>query len=272
MGTTFQRRLSKERPLFIPFITAGDPKPDTTIELALTLQDAGAHILELGVPYSDPLADGPTIQKASQRALKNGMTLKKAMELVPRMREKGLKIPVIMFTYYNPVLQLGEDTFFALAQKNDIDGLLIPDIPHEESESLRNRCKAEGLEFISLVAPTSSGRIEMIAKEASGFVYCVSSLGVTGVRKSISDSIFPFLKEVKEHSSVPVAVGFGISSHEQVEILKDHCDGIVVGSAIVKKVEELEEKLMNDDPDAIQSIKEFVKSIIEPKQTSEVQS
>lgn len=247
MTTKFTERLPKTNLLFIPFIMAGDPNAETTVDLALALQEAGAHVLELGIPYSDPLADGPVIQRAAARALKQQMTLRKAMALVPKMRERGLKIPVVVFTYYNPVLQLGLESFFALARENDIDGLLIPDLPFEESEYIRSRCLEEGIEFISLVAPTSYERIEKIAKQARGFLYCVSSLGVTGIRSNLNDDITPFLKKVKEACSIPIAVGFGISSAEQIEMLKDHCDGVIVGSAIVNKIERLNEQLLSSD-------------------------
>ena len=267
MITKFQKRLPQADQLFIPFIMAGDPHPDVTVDLAVSLQEAGAHVLELGVPYSDPLADGPVIQKAAQRALENKMTLQKAMELVPKMRKKGVKIPILIFTYYNPVLQLGESSFFSLAQENDIDGLLIPDIPFEESEKIRKRCADEQLAFISLVAPTSNERIEKIASQAKdGFLYCVSSLGVTGVRKSLNTDVFSFLEKVKSVSSIPIAVGFGISSYEQVQLLKDHCDGVIVGSAIVQQIEKLKTKLLSDrDKEAgIQEFKEAVQAIISP--------
>ncbi|WP_078546090.1 tryptophan synthase subunit alpha [Litchfieldia alkalitelluris] len=272
MSLTFNDRLPDVDKLFIPFIVAGDPHPDVTIELALTLQEAGAAIIELGIPYSDPLADGPTIQSASLRALKNNMTLEKAMELVGTMRKKGLKIPVVVFTYYNPVLQLGENRFFTLANKNGIDGLLIPDLPYEESENLRERCESENVKFISLVAPTSSKRIEKIASSAQGFLYCVSSLGVTGVRDSLNEDVLGFLSEVKQYSKIPVAVGFGISNSSHVKLLQDHCDGIVIGSALVKKIEELNGSLV--DPStreaSLKEFKEYVESIISPIKPCEV--
>lgn len=262
--TSFQKRLTSDRPLFIPFIVAGDPHPDATVELALSLQESGASILELGIPYSDPLADGPIIQEAAKRALKHGMTLKKGMELVSVMRKKGLKIPVIIFTYYNPVLQLGEESFFALARENDIDGLLVPDLPFEESGEIRERCKAEGVELISLVAPTSHQRIKQISENAQGFLYCVSSLGVTGVRDTFHEGVYDFLGEVKKYSNVPVAVGFGISRREHVLALRDHCDGIVIGSAIIKKVEELGNQLADESTrkSALNEFERFILSII----------
>ncbi len=252
--------------MFIPFIVAGDPHPDVTVELALALQNAGASILELGVPYSDPLADGPIIQRAAQRALKHDMTLKKAIELVPLMRKKGLKIPIIIFTYYNPVLQLGEEYFFALARKNNVDGVLIPDLPFEESGHIRQLSEQSGLSFISLVAPTSRKRIEKIASRAQGFLYCVSSLGVTGVRDTLPNELYEFLKEVKTYSNVPVAVGFGISKSEQVQVLKEHCDGVVIGSALVQKIEQLADRLQQEETrkDALSEFQKYAQLLIEP--------
>lgn len=262
MGTRFNDIIKQTDFLNIPFIMAGDPSEAATIDLAVALQEAGAHIIELGIPYSDPLADGPVIQRAAARALKQKMTLRKAMALVPKMREKGLKIPVVVFTYYNPVLQLGEESFFALARENDVDGLLIPDLPFEESEQIRNRCLQEGIEFISLVAPTSTDRIQKIASNASGFLYCVSSLGVTGMRSTLNENIVPFLEKVKSYSDVPVAVGFGISNHEQISMLKNHCDGVIVGSAIVKIIEDLRDQLVSvDQLEYDQAICSFANSI-----------
>lgn len=250
--------------LFIPFITAGDPYADSTIELAIALQDAGASAIELGIPYSDPVADGPVIQRASSRALKNGMNIIKAIKLVPEMRKKGLKIPIILFTYYNPVLQLDQESFFALLRENTIDGLLIPDIPFEESEELREKCKDNSISFISLIAPTSSNRIKMIAEHAEGFVYCVSSLGVTGERKNFDKSIENFLNEVKRYSKVPVVVGFGVSSKEQVKELAPICDGVVVGSALVREIERLGVSLTNENTrqDALNEFKAFANNFV----------
>ena len=272
MYSTYQQRLPKVEKLFIPFIVAGDPHRDVTVELALTLQEAGASVIELGIPYSDPLADGPIIQRASQRALKNGMTLEGAMELVGIMRKKGLKIPVVVFTYFNPVLQLGEERFFTLARENGVDGLLIPDLPYEESEQLRKNCIEEGIQYISLVAPTSSQRIEKIASNAQGFLYCVSSLGVTGVRDTLNENVETFLEEVKQYSTIPVAVGFGISNANHVQALRDHCDGIVIGSALVKQIESTGEVLLdlNSREKALADFKEYVEAIISPIKPCEV--
>ncbi|MRX70991.1 tryptophan synthase subunit alpha [Bacillus lacus] len=233
--------------LFIPFITAGDPSLQASADLALALQEAGASAIELGVPYSDPLADGPVIQRASVRALSSGVTIKKVMEMVPELRKKGVTIPIILFTYYNPVLQLGEEYFFALMRKNTINGLLIPDLPYEENRYLKKQCKENGISLISLVAPTSSDRIKKITEEAEGFLYCISSLGITGERQGFEEEAYTFIKEVKHMSPVPVAVGFGISSRQQAEEMNKVSDGIIVGSALVRKIESLREQLQNPE-------------------------
>jgi tryptophan synthase alpha chain len=269
---TFEARLPKHETLFIPFITAGDPHEDATVDIALSLQKQGASILELGVPYSDPLADGPIIQEASKRALSGGMSISKAIKLVSVMRKKGVKIPVILFTYFNPVLQLGLESFFALMRENEIDGVLIPDLPYEESGRIRELAAENEVAYISMVAPTSKERIQKIAADATGFLYCVSSLGVTGVRSTLPADIGTFLEDVKAAASIPVAVGFGISTSEQVEVLKEHSDGIVIGSAIVNKIGQLEKVLLNKDTrrDGLNQIEEYVASIVSPIQKCEV--
>ncbi|TYR82596.1 tryptophan synthase subunit alpha [Priestia megaterium] len=269
---TFEKRLPKHDTLFIPFITAGDPHEDVTVELALSLQKEGASILELGVPYSDPLADGPIIQNASKRALAGGMSISKAIKLVSIMRKKGVKIPVILFTYFNPVLQLGLESFFTLVRENEIDGVLIPDLPYEESAEIRSLANEHGVAYISMVAPTSKERIRKIATDATGFLYCVSSLGVTGVRSTLPADIDEFLQEVKASTSIPVAVGFGISTSAQVNMLKEHSDGIVIGSAIVHKIGELQHVLLKDETRAqgINEFEEYVASIVSPIQKCEV--
>ncbi|MGP4079529.1 tryptophan synthase subunit alpha [Pseudalkalibacillus sp. R45] len=238
MSARFEELKTKAKPLFIPFIMAGDPSPEETIELALLLQDEGADVLELGIPYSDPLADGPVIQEAAKRA--KGMTIEKAMQLVKQMREQGLEIPVLIFTYINPFLQLGEERFFTLAKENDVDGLLIPDLPFEESESLRQRCREEHISYISLVAPTTSPeRLYHIAQESQGFLYCVSSLGVTGERKDFHPETKRLLREAKSFTDIPVALGFGISTRAQFIEVGKVCDGVIIGSSIIRKVHEL---------------------------------
>ncbi|MGY4690100.1 tryptophan synthase subunit alpha [Salibacterium sp. K-3] len=251
-------------PLFIPFIMAGDPDPDTTVDIALGLEEAGAHILELGIPYSDPLADGPLLQRSAARALEQGMSLQRALELIPEMRKKGLTIPVIVFTYYNPVLHMGEERFLDQVKEKGGDGVLIPDLPYEESREISRMARGRKLVTISLAAPTSGGRIEKIAGEAEGFLYCVSSLGVTGTRDTFPPEAYSFIEKVKNSSSVPVAAGFGISTPEQVEKLKGVCDGVIVGSAIMKQVEENRYRLQNpvEKSEALSALKSFVSSLI----------
>ncbi|MGG1245436.1 tryptophan synthase subunit alpha [Bacillus spizizenii] len=252
----FKLDLQASEKLFIPFITAGDPSPEDSVKLAKSLQKAGATALELGVAYSDPLADGPVIQRASKRALDQGMNIVKAIELGGEMKKNGVNIPIILFTYYNPVLQLNKEYFFALLRKNHIDGLLVPDLPLEESASLQAECKNHEVTYISLVAPTSESRLKTIIEQAEGFVYCVSSLGVTGVRNEFNSSVYPFIRTVKDLSTVPVAVGFGVSNREQVLKMNEICDGVVVGSALVRKIEELKDRLIGAET-RDQALQEF---------------
>lgn len=238
MDQTFQQLKEQKRTALIPFLTVGDPDLDTTVAIIKELEKAGADILELGVPYSDPLADGPVIQRASERALQSQISIRTCIETAARARGEGVKMPFVLFTYYNPVLQTGLDAFFELLVENGISGLIIPDLPIEESEDMRRRSEAAGIHLVPLVAPTSNARIERIVSGARGFIYCVSSLGVTGERASFFDGIESFISTVKSYTDIPVAVGFGISSHEQVARFSRICDGVVVGSAIVRKVEE----------------------------------
>ncbi|MDR7072535.1 tryptophan synthase subunit alpha [Fictibacillus barbaricus] len=248
---------------FVPYIMAGDPCEEATIELSLALEESGAAALELGVPYSDPLADGPVIQRAGMRGLKQNMTLEKTIKLVSKLRDRGLKIPVIIFTYYNLLLQLGENRFIELARENGADGLLVPDLPYEESGYLKEMCKEQDLALISLTAPTTQlAKLHRLASEAEGFLYCISSLGVTGIRSEFRNGLNDFLKEARSHAKVPVLVGFGLSTREQIEQFEGNSDGYIVGSAIVKKIESLEEQLLHDRQNAIYDFKEFLQSLI----------
>ncbi|MDN4074556.1 tryptophan synthase subunit alpha [Fictibacillus terranigra] len=265
MGNRIKEFQQKKSPLFVPFITAGDPSPDITVDLAIALQKAGADALELGIPYSDPLADGPVIQRASKRALENDMTLEKAMVLVSDMRGAGLTIPVIIFTYYNLLLQLGEQKFFELAAQHEIDGLLVPDMPFEESKDLQASCSDHDLSLISLAAPTTSeGRLKEIGESSQGFLYCISSLGVTGARTSFASGIDRFLNDARAASSVPVLIGFGLSSREQMQQFEEKCDGFIVGSTIVSKIEELGPDLLREDKqrEALQTFSDFLAALV----------
>jgi len=195
-------------------------------------------MIELGIPYSDPLADGPVIQRASERALRNRISLLDCMSVASKARERGVKLPFILFTYFNPVLQLGLERYFELLKEHGFSGMIIPDLPLEEDGEVRALAEASGIHLIPLVAPTSEARVERIAARAQGFVYCVSSLGVTGVRSSFHEGIDSFLASVRKAASVPICVGFGISNREQAERFAGQCDGVIVGSAIVRQVEE----------------------------------
>lgn len=260
MDQTFARLKQENKAALIPFLTVGDPDVETSIEIISELESAGADMVELGVPYSDPLADGPVIQRASERSLKHGVTIRTCMEAAIKAREAGVKLPFILFTYYNPVLQMGLDHFFEEVKKHDISGLIIPDLPVEESAELCRRAELAGVNVVPLVAPTSNERIKSIVANARGFVYCVSSLGVTGERSSFYDGVEDFIASVKRYTDIPVAIGFGISNGEQAARFAQICDGVVVGSAIVRKVEEAIPLLENPDThqQGLLQIREFV--------------
>ncbi|MDU4697267.1 MULTISPECIES: tryptophan synthase subunit alpha [Paenibacillus] len=238
LDATFAKLKAAGNTALIPFVTVGDPDPEITLDILTVLEEAGADVVELGVPYSDPLADGPVIQRASERALVHGVTVASCIETAVKARERGIRLPFVLFTYYNPVLQMGTERFFAELKAAGISGLIIPDLPYEESEEVLALADAADVKLIPLVAPTSSGRIAQILARARGFVYCVSSLGVTGERATFHASVNDFIASVKGQTDLPVAVGFGISSREQVERFAAICDGAVVGSAIVRKIEE----------------------------------
>lgn len=239
IDTVFTELKAKGETALIPFMTMGDPNLETSVALVQAAEAAGAHMIELGVPYSDPLADGPVIQRASERALKNRISLTDCMTVASKARSLGVQMPFILFTYYNPALQLGLERFFELLKEHGFSGVIIPDLPLEEDAETRAIAEASGIHLIPLVAPTSEARVERIASQAKGFVYCVSSLGVTGVRSTFHEGIDSFLSTVRKAASVPICVGFGISSREHAERFAGQCDGVIVGSAIVRQVEDV---------------------------------
>ena len=218
---------------FIAFLTAGDPSLDKTEEYILEMERAGADLIEIGIPFSDPTAEGPVIQAANVRALSGGVTTDKIFDMVKKIRKKTA-IPMVFMTYANVVFSYGTERFVKKAAELGMDGLILPDVPFEEKEEFDSVCRAYGLDLISLIAPTSHERIARIAKEAEGFVYCVSSLGVTGMRSAITTDIGAMVKLVKAEKDIPCAVGFGISTPEQAKKMADQSDGAIVGSAIVK--------------------------------------
>lgn len=218
---------------FIPFITAGDPNLSITEKLIPAMAEAGADLIEIGIPFSDPVAEGIVIQEADMRALSAGTTTDKIFESVKRIRMKT-DVPLAFMTYLNPVFVYGSERFIKNTAECGVDALIVPDLPYEEKEELKPYCNQYGIDLISLIAPTSKERIKTIAAEAEGFVYCVSSMGVTGVRTKINTNIGNMISLVKETKDIPCAIGFGISTPEQAKEMSQYADGVIVGSAIVK--------------------------------------
>ncbi len=218
---------------FIAFLTCGDPDLETTAAAVREAVQNGADLIELGIPFSDPTAEGPVIQEASLRALKGGVTTDKIFDLVRSLR-RDVSVPMVFMTYANVVYSYGAEKFIALCRETGIDGLILPDLPFEEKDEFRPLCRKYGVDLISLIAPTSENRISMIAREAEGFVYIVSSLGVTGARSEITTDLASIVRVVRENTIIPCAVGFGISTPEQAKKMAAVSDGAIVGSAIVK--------------------------------------
>ena len=243
---------------FIPFITCGDPSLTITEQLVYAMEEAGADLIELGIPFSDPTAEGPVIQEANVRALKGGVTTDKIFDMVVRIR-KNTALPMVFMTYANVVFSYGTERFIKKAAEVGMDGLILPDVPFEEKEEFDQVCKKYGLDLISLIAPTSHDRITRIAKEAEGFVYCVSSLGVTGTRTSITTDIGAMVKLVKAAKNIPCAVGFGISTPEQAKKMASQSDGAIVGSAIVKLCAAHGENCIPYVKDYVKSMKDAVR-------------
>lgn len=223
---------------FIAFLTGGDPDADTTVACIHALEEGGADLIEIGIPFSDPCAEGPVIEAADMRALKGGMNTRGIFEILRRVRAEGVKVPIVLMTYYNPVFKYGLDEFMQELVDSDGQGVIIPDLPFEESAPAREAARKAGVDLISLVAPTSDARIEKIAKGADGFLYVVSSMGVTGMRENITTDIGGMIDKIHAASDIPTAVGFGIATPEQAEIMCRYADGAIVGSAIVRIIEE----------------------------------
>lgn len=221
---------------FIPFITCGDPDLETTAAVVRAAAENGANLIELGIPFSDPTAEGPVIQGANLRALNGGVTTDKIFDLVRELR-KDITIPMVFMTYANVVFSYGAERFLCACEEIGVDGLILPDLPFEEKDEFQPICKKHGVALISLIAPTSENRIAMIAKEAEGFLYLVSSLGVTGMRSEITTDLGSIVKVIRENTTVPCAIGFGISTPEQAKKMASLSDGAIVGSAIIKLLE-----------------------------------
>lgn len=238
---------------FIAFITCGDPDLETTAVAVKAAVENGADLIELGIPFSDPTAEGPVIQGANIRALSGGVTTDKIFAFVRELR-RDVKVPMVFMTYANVLFSYGAEKFISTCRDIEIDGLILPDLPFEEKQEFLPICHKYGVDLVSLIAPTSENRIAMIAKEAEGFLYIVSSLGVTGTRNEIKTDLASIMKVVRENTDVPCAIGFGISTPEQAKKMADISDGAIVGSAIIKLLEKY-------GKDAPRYIGEYVKSI-----------
>ena len=247
---------------FIPFITCGDPDLDTTAEVVRAAVRAGADLIELGIPFSDPTAEGPVIQGANLRALTGGVTTDRVFDLVKDLR-RDVSVPMVFMTYANVVYSYGTERFAQMCADRGIDGIILPDVPFEEKGDFAPACQKYGIDLISLIAPTSSNRIAMIAKEAAGFIYIVSSLGVTGVRSEIRTDIASIVKIVRENTDVPCAVGFGISTPEQAAKMAGCSDGAIVGSAIIRLLEKY-------GKDAAGPVEEYVRSMKDAVRTCDI--
>ena len=238
---------------FIGFLTAGDPTYEASYSNIMAMVKAGADLIEIGIPFSDPIAEGPVIQEADVRALNAGMTTDKAFELAARLRSET-DIPLVFMTYLNPVFKYGYERFFGKCAEIGVDGLICPDMPFEEKTEADTIAKQHGVSIISMIAPTSEARIKAIAENAEGFLYIVSSLGVTGVRSEIKTDLASIMESVKKYAHVPAAIGFGISTPEQAEKMSQLADGVIVGSGIVRLVEKHGEN-------AAEEIYRYVKSL-----------
>lgn len=257
IAEAFSRLKKEERRGFIPFITAGDPDLRTTRELLVELARVGATVIELGVPFSDPMADGPVIQRASERALRHGFGIGEILETVAEAR-KEMDVPVVLFSYFNPLLQFGLDRLCREAESAGLDGVLVTDLAPEEASEFSAKLSACGLDMIFLVAPTSTDtRLRMVAERASGFIYAVSRAGVTGARANVSLDAARLVARVREVSDLPVAIGFGISNAEQVAEVWRYADAAVVGSAIVAEIERLK-----GVDDTVERVGEFARRLL----------
>ena len=237
----------------MPYLCAGDPTPELTNKLLLTLEAAGADLIELGVPFSDPIADGSTVQRASERALTHRISLGQILEMVSALRQQT-DIPIALMSYYNPIFRMGEAAFCKAAQTAGVDGLIVPDLPPEQAEVLLKVAPQHNLSTIFMVAPTSPPeRMQLIASVSTGFIYCVSLTGVTGARATLSDEIAPMISELRKHTDKPLSVGFGVSTAEQATQVAQIADGVIVGSAIVNVIEEN----IDDEAELLAAVKQF---------------
>ncbi|MEX0622887.1 MAG: tryptophan synthase subunit alpha [Saccharospirillum sp.] len=241
IAATFERLKSEGRKALIPFVTAGDPRPDVTLPLMHALVEQGANIIELGMPFSDPMADGPAIQRANERALANGMSLRKTLDIVAEFRKTDQDTPVVLMGYLNPVEWMGYDIFVNAAHNAGVDGLLMVDMPPEEGGGIVAHAQAVGLDLIYLVTPTTTNeRFDIICKRSTGWIYYVSLKGITGANTLNIDEVAERMSWIEQHTEVPVCVGFGIRDGETAAKVASVCDGVIVGSVLVNAIERLE--------------------------------
>ena len=256
IGDKFESLRARNEKALIVYLTAGDPSLNVTKKLILSLEKAGVDILEIGVPFSDPTADGPVIQAASQRALKAGTTLEGVLNLVTEVR-KVSKIPIVLFGYFNPIFAYGVQKFAGTARRAGIDGVLVVDLPYEEAQELRIYTDAVGIDFISLVAPTTNGkRLSKIASEATGFLYYISITGITGTAAPKIDNIKTEVNKIRKISKLPVAVGFGISKQQQAREIARSADGVIIGSAVVRLIDE-----NKNNPDLVKIVSYYANGV-----------
>lgn len=257
IDNTFQKLKEQNKKAFITFVAAGDPDLDTTKRLILEMGRNGVDMVELGVPFTDPMAEGIVIQKANLRALEHGVCLEDIMDMVKELR-KETQIPLIYLMYYNSILSFGVEKFFDQCKEVGIDAVIIPDLPIEESDEIAPYAEKTGVYHISMVAPTSEERLQMVTENAKGFVYCVSSMGVTGMREQITTNLKRYFEPINRICHLPKCLGFGISTPEQASLVKQYCDGLIVGSAIVNQIG------LHDTPDEkVKAVGDLVRSLRE---------
>lgn len=256
MRELFEEARSTGRKLFIPYVTAGYPRLEDTVPILLALEEGGADIIEIGMPFTDPLADGATIQHANQIALGNGITLGRCFEMVREARDKGLRAPVVFMGYYNPLLAHGEERAIAEAKAAGADGFIVVDLPAEEAGSFLAACRRHDMSLVPLVAPTSTNeRIEALAKTADSWIYCVSVTGTTGGKQASASDLASFVARIREHTDLPLAVGFGVTNRAQADMVRKVADAAVVGSAIIATIDAA------DEDRRAQSVREFVEDV-----------
>ena len=253
----FQELRDQGTSAFMPYVCAGDPNPELTPKLFHTLEEAGADLIELGVPFSDPIADGPTIQRASERALTHNISLQEILQIATSIRQQT-DLPIALMSYYNPIFRMGEAAFCEAAQAAGVDGLIVPDLPPEQAEPLLEIAPRYDLATIFLIAPTSPPeRMQLIASVSTGFIYCVSVTGVTGARTTLSDEVAPMIAELRKHTDKPICVGFGISTPEQATQVAQVADGAIVASAIINVYEEN----IDDEAKLLTAVKQFASDL-----------